>query len=284
MIESRYSIEYVDPNATKPRSRLGRLVAYTLLINAVLIMIGALVFTSFSEKASDLILGKIKEFSNISFVADKTPKTDATPEQATTPDTAQPLVEKKPLETANKKNQQDTFQQKLSQQTAASTQRDKDNKEEIERLSQENSKQHDETLKQVTANKELMGRLDDLSKQLKAQNVKSEKLAQKVDSLESHNKSLVTQLEDSKNLEAKLEVKKEEEEEKITAVPIQIEPATKTVIVPKKVQEQATNPVTKTEKEVVKEEKPPQKAEPKKSQVDDIVAAMEAAQKSNTTK
>jgi len=64
MIETRYDIEYVDPKG-KPKSGLGRILAYILLLITLLAFLAALIFSNLSNNASQLVTQKIQELSGI---------------------------------------------------------------------------------------------------------------------------------------------------------------------------------------------------------------------------
>ncbi len=241
MIETRYSIEYIDPNPKTILSRLGKLLIYVVLTISIIAAIFALILSSLPHATSQNITVKVQDFVS-SF-------------NTTTPS----IINDK------------TLNEKLIKQKLISSERETALKKEIEHLTQENTIQHNESVNQLKANQKLKEKLTLLSKQLKDGELKRSQLAKEVTKLNKKNKSVSAQL-DEKTQAAKdyaNEIKKLDQQ-KATIVEI----TTPKIIATPKLVEIKNNEENKTTL---------QKIAPKEktniSQIDAIVAAMKAANK-----
>jgi hypothetical protein len=276
MIESRYSIEYIDPNSEKSSSKLGRFFIYSTLIISILIAITAIIFSNLPEGTSQTISSKVQQFIS-SF--DSSSSNQPTDKVVVTPKTKTPLISIEEQSTQVEKKDE------IAQQKLVAAQLEDEYKEEIERLSQENTEQHDESIKQLTKNQLLTKKLDVLSKQLNDERQKSSQLKNKVSSLLIKNtnvSNLLAKTEDSvKDYANKIEQLKNKEVEILTQSIATETSAINTVIKEKIEPELLTTETTDKSKEnlIVTD-----KVKTPTSQIDAIVAAMEAANnKTNNT-
>lgn len=271
MIESRYSIEYIDPNASKPPSKLGRFLIRSTLTISILAAITTLIYSNLPSSTSQELTVKFQEFIS-SFS-----KFSTMPHVVTEAITSEPDPT---ISTTVKQNTQIDDKDELAQQKLNAAKLAGEYKKEIERLSQENTTQHNEAVKQLTAKQVLTKRLDTLSVQLKSEAQKSAQLKNTVTALQTENKTVSTLLEKTKETAKSYANEIEQLEKKQIKVVKQsaiIEPATPA---PTEVKEVEVEPEVMTLKEKSKPTEDTASANQVKapiSQIDAIVAAMEAA-------
>lgn len=190
MIETRYSIEYVDPNPKTLLSRLSKLLIYSVLTISIAIAILALIISNLPPATSQNIKAKAQGFVN-SFYTTKPSMINA-----------------------------ENFDETLAQQELSSSKRETALKKEIQNLNQENTILHNQSVKQLANNQKLKEKLTLLSKQLKTEGLKYSQLAEEVVTLNRRNRSVSAQL-DEKTQVAKdyaNEIKKLEHKKKTTPV------------------------------------------------------------------
>lgn len=272
MIESRYSIEYIDPSSDNSSSKLGKFFIYSTLTISILAATIALIYSNLPSSTSQVVTDKVQQF-----ISSFNEPSNIPVEEIIDSEPAAPVItpEEKSTEADDKKDE-------LAQQKLIAAQLEDEYKKEIERLSQENTTQHDETVKQLTANQTLAKKLDILSKQLKSEIQKSAQLKKEVTSLQTENKTVSTLLKKTE-VTAKSyadEIKKLEQKEiEIVAQPVIVKSVTPEPIEIKKEEpEVAIKEITT--KETSKPTEDTSTANRNKapiSQMDAIVAAMEAA-------
>lgn len=267
MIETRYSIEYIDPSAGNSRSTLARLFIYTILTISILAAIITLIYSNLPNSTSQVVTDKVQQF--ISSFSEPSTTTSVEEETIVSEPTA-------PVITPEEKNtESDDKKDELAQQKLIAVQLEDEYKKEIERLSQENTTQHDETVKQLTANQSLTKKLDVLSKQLKNEIQKSVLLKKEVTSLQTENKTVSALLKKTEVTAKKHadEIKKlEQKEVEVVAQPVIIKPVT-----PEPIEIEKEEPKVVATKETRKPTEGTSKNKAPISQMDAIVAAMEAA-------
>lgn len=271
MIESRYSIEYIDPNSEKPSSKLGRFLIYSTLIISIFVAIGALVFSNLPTNTPQIITNKVQQF--ISSFNEPSISLPVKKEVSSDTDTVR-LTNEELKKHADTKNE-------LAQQKLAATQLEDEYKKEIERLSQENTSQHNETVKQLTENQALTKKSDLLSKQLKKEIQKSALLDKEVTSLQAENKKISSLLKITEEMAGNYadEIKKLGEDE--VKLIIQAEPSIiKSITLEEPAEEKKVELKVSATKEAIKpteDTSATNKSKAPTSQIDAIVAAMEAA-------
>lgn len=271
MIETRYDIEYIDPNG-KPTVELGRFFAYLLLLITLLIFLATLVFSNLSESTSQLVIQRIQEFTGIKSNTITTYNDD-------------------------ERSAEIAEEAKLADQKALAAAKDENEKniKEIERLSQENTQQSQTLKQQQLENQHLTEDLERISQQLAEEKKAHDQLANHIETLNNKNSALSKQLADSKKIKIKKvptvsstlkktepEIAKEEEEtpkadsiektDKLKEKNVKTEEPAK----PKPVVATQQNTIS-TRKDANKTSTEPKKQETPLSQMDAIVKAMEAA-------
>jgi len=247
MIETRYSIEYIDPNSGTMSSRLGKLLIYSVLAISIITVIIALIFSNLPRTTSQNITVKVQDFVS-SF------NTAATPS----------IINKQ-----------------LAQQKINSSKREIALKEEIENLSQENTIQHNESIKQLKVNQTLKKKILLLSDQLKDEKLKHSQLTKEVVSLNRKNKSVSAQLDEriqaAKDYASEI---KKLEHKKITTFKV----TTPKIIATPEPLENKNPPIdsVSNKNKITIQKTAPKEKETSNSQIDAIVAAMEAANNTNT--
>lgn len=269
MIESRYSIEYIDPNADKSPSMLGGLLVRSTLTISILAAITTLIYSNLPSSTSQEITVKVQEFIR-SFNMPSTEPPLVTETLISEPELA--------ITTTEEKNIQANDKGELAQQKLIAAKLAGEYKKEIERLSQENTTQHNEAVKQLTAKQVLTRKLDELSKKLKSETQKSVLLKNTVTSLQTENKTVSTLLEKTKETAKNYANEVEQLEKKQIKVGKQtaiLEPAAS---VPSEVKKVEPKVLTLREKSKPTEDtSSANQVKAQTSQVDAIVAAMEAA-------
>jgi len=263
MIETRYSIEYIDPSAGKSPSKLARFFIYSALTISVLAAISALIFSNLPDSTSQIIKGKAQQFIS-SF--NETSTNSSAEEEIIVSEPKTPLI------ALEQTHAQTDDKNELAQQRLIATQLENEYKKEIERLSQENTTQHDETVKQLTTNQSLTKKIDVLSKQLNNEIQKSALLKKEVTSLQTENKTVSALLKKTeKNAKVYTDTikKLEQKEVKVVTQPAIIKPVTPEPVEIKVITKPTENTSTSD------------KNEAPISQIDAIVAAMEAATNQN---
>ncbi len=270
MIESRYSIEYIDPSSDNSSSMLGKFFVYSTLTISILAAIIALIYSNLPNSTSQVVTDKVQQFIS-SF---NEPSTNTFVEEeiiVSEPETPIKTIEAKSTQVNNNKEE-------LAQQKLIAIQLEDEYKKEIERLSQENTTQHNETVKQLTENQTLTKKLDVLSKELKNEIQKSALLKKEVTSLQTENKT-VSALLIKTEVTAKNyanEIKKLEQKEiKVVAPPVIFKSVTPEPIEIKKVKAEVVS-INETSKPT-EDPSTSNKNEAPVSQMDAIVAAMEDA-------
>lgn len=256
MIETRYDIEYVDPNG-KPKSGLGRFLAYLLLLITLLVFLTALVFSNLSNSTSLLITQKIQDLTG------------------TKPNTVTNTFTNNDI--AN--DDQDADEANNKKSVFVKDENEK-NRKEIEELLQKNTRQSKISKKQLLENKKLSKDLKHITQQLAEEIKTSDQLVKKVEALNSENTSLTKQLADIRKIRAqkkiikpivsKPEISKQEKE-----------PNAVTVERGNKLKEKLvqTKELTKPSKETRNNTTTSEKTTAPTSQMDAIVEAMKAAEK-----
>jgi len=266
MIESRYSIEYIDPHYEKSPLKLGKLLIYSTLTISILAAVIAFTYSKLPNNTTQLVTQKIQQF--ISSFNQPSAPVNLPVEKISVSDSGVPSV------TKEKRIQ---GKEELNQNKLSAIQIEKEYKKEIERLNQENTNQKNETLKQLTINQALTKRLDVLSTQLEEETLKNTQLGKEVASLQSKNKSISSLLKISEEManSYSAELNKLDQKQKVKsyiATTHQIEKPSKIDVKLKmatttNVEEKLNSSIIKNKKEI--------------SQLDAIVATMESI-KNNT--
>jgi len=269
MIETRYHIEYIDPNSGKPSSKLGKFFIYTTLSISILAAIIALFFSNLPNSTSQIITDKVQHFIS-SF----------------NESSVNPTVVDEANTTNSKKIEIDVITPtvEFAHQTLISTQAEKEYKQEIERLRQENTTQDNEKAKHLQTNKALSKRLDQLSKQLKEENQKKIELTKKLATLITENQSVSILLNETNKTAENYAKKLKQLKQKVIVEAVKpqtviSEPKTSKIaekVVKKPVETEETGEKLIVEATTNDIDTRGQKT-PQVSQMDAIVAAMEAA-------
>jgi uncharacterized phage infection (PIP) family protein YhgE len=271
MIETRYRIEYVDPNSNKLSSKLGKFLIYSALTISIFAATIALIFSNLPNSTAQIVTDKVQHFFS-SFNNSAIDPIVAEEAMVTKHTTVEAEIEE---------NTQIVDNDKSVQQALITTQLKKEHKEKIAHLSQENKTLHNDTAKQIQSNQTLSKKLDKLSKQLKEEKQKSTQLTKKLATLSTENKAVSALLKET-NKTAKSYA---DELKKIKQKETEIVDAVKPLIIISK-----SNTAENISEEIVKEitidqEKINTKGQKthQVSQMDAIVAAMEAASNTSNT-
>lgn len=202
MIESRYTIEYVNPESEQQKKPAkGHFLSFIFL---GLIITAALVYAFLSINKPNQFVRLPEIFEELSPSNDSveiSSETKMTDKESiyilagatTAPSTA---VESSTATAPSLKPDQKN-QQLLASVQASNEARNDSAQKEIEKLLLENKEQQNKTKKQLANNKELTNNLNDLTKQLMAERKRSKTLGAKLDSKKTENTQLSTMLKNA---------------------------------------------------------------------------------------
>jgi hypothetical protein len=281
MIETRYDIEYIDPSSGKQRSPIGRFFLYSALTFSILAATAALIFSNLPDNTSRLLIDKVKALTEAQSSIATSSSENSSPDTLVDSELSPTNTNEEKL----KKNQE-THKKELAQQKLLTAQNEKNYKKEIDLLTQENTEQHEHTIKLVEENQTLTAKIGDVSKLLEDEKQKKSELLKKITALQAKNKTASDLLEKTtktnktyanelKNLKQKdIKTPDTSATNKVSA-----QKPTVTEKVVEKTAEKRETETTRNTAEIKQETKPKEGT----SQVDAIVAAMEAANGAQAT-
>jgi hypothetical protein len=282
MIETRYSIEYIDPpNSGKKRSVIGKFFIYAMLTISILVAIVALIFSNLPDNTSRLLIDRVKAFTSARTEPKSFPTTSLSVTATSGAVENSELTKKNTYQEELKKNQK-THKNELEQQKLLVVQNTENYKKEIDLLAQENTEQHEKTVKLIKEKQNLTIIIDNISKQLDDEKQKKSELHKKISTLQAKNKTASNLLKNTTEINKTyaIELKKLKQKElKTINTPAVSKVTNQNAIVIEKVMKKTAEKIeTKTTRNTAAA---PQEKE--KSQVDAIVAAMEAANQAANT-